>query len=185
MRKFGIFLVFLICLLLMTFGCFDFEIDTIPFECKDTLIRNDSLQEVNFPNSEMGILVPKGWEKVMLDNDTTSSVIIVDTDLLRINGIVKSITLSKVKQEAENLMQYLDKEVLFVEENYKLLDRGIWSRNSIHFRWLLVKEEKLFTLAAYTEVNGGIKLISLTTSEENDYQTRLCELIEYLKTVNF
>ena len=148
------------------------------------LVKNQ-LKKISFPDEKFGVLIPQDWEvEKRLGKDSSKSIVGLDTFNLYSNNRVRSIALTKYGEPVDDIDSFFQSSLIAVEQKYKLIDHGKLKINKKSIPWLLIEDDEYYSVTYYIE-STNLFMINTTVSIDSIYLSNLCELTEYVKTIDW
>lgn len=138
----------------------------------------------SFPASSIQIAIPELWGEVTITGDTTSSTVVVDTAAMRVNDLVKSITLSTIHQPIKNLKTYFHTELESAKKKMDIKSKGKDKIGDIDFYWFMaLSNVDTATFVGYFMKNKKYHTIIFIVPYQDFQQNGFCNQIRLLETI--
>jgi len=126
-----------------------------------------------------------GWNWGQLKEGLqTHSYVFLDTADLEMNTVA-SITITIIDKDISMPNRYINKEFGSIKEKYEVLNKGVTeiSGHKSHWIYFINEEERLATFLFYLFKDSKLVLFNASTSTPNSeqYMSKLCELLYYIR----
>lgn len=173
------------CLLLLSlltfFSCI--EKSQKPCDCVETVILNEELKEVQFFSLKFDL--PISWEcDVMINADSSTSKVCIDTSLLYEEGKIKGISVSEFPFQQKEDLLILERNMkdILNNEELKLLGQGKQILNQKSVNWVSYRDTANFNVTYYL-FGERYKLINVSVSIDSLSDISMCSLVQYIESM--